>query len=143
MTVTINYLCDLTGFDRRTIQKRLSSLPQPANNQFDAPTALKLIYRPDSLDATHERAALDRVRRELAEIQKAERLGELIPAEVVKERWVSVAANTRAKLLTLPGRLAAVLVGSDQSHATIEREARKIVHEVLVELVSGRARDGD
>ena len=101
MPISINYIADLTGFDRRTIQKRLRSIPKPPDNLYDSHTALRLIYCPDLLDPSQERAKLDQVRRELAEIQREERLGNLIPADVVLDRWCSEASRIRAKLLNL------------------------------------------
>ena len=138
MQCSINQLSELTGRDRRTIKKRIEALPTDDKGRYDSSQALPLLYgSKGELDPSQERAKLDQVRRELAEIQRDERLGNLIPADVVLDRWSSEASRIRAKLLNLPGRLATVLTGADQSHASIEADSRKLIYEALAELSSG------
>ena len=132
MLVTINYLADITGKDRRTIQKRLTDLKPVDEYSYSSKEALAAIYCPGTLDAVQERAQLDKARRELVELQKAEKIGELIPAEKVSEHWNRQAGNVRAKLLNLPGRLAATV--PSENPIEIEQAARVLVYEALQEL---------
>lgn len=132
MLVTINYLADLTGKDRRTIQKRLTDLKPVEEYSYASKEALTAIYNPSALDAVQERAQLDRARRELVELQKAEKIGELIPAEKVSAYWNRQAGNVRAKLLNLPGRLAATIPCDNPIE--IEKATRVLVYEALQEL---------
>jgi phage terminase Nu1 subunit (DNA packaging protein) len=132
MRCTINYLADLTGKDRRTIQKRLTDLKPSDDLTYPSKDALAAIYNPFALDAVQERAQLDRARRELVELQKAEKIGELIPAEKVSAHWNRQAGNVRAKLLNLPGRLAATIPCDNP--VEVEKATRVLVHEALQEL---------
>lgn len=136
MQVSISALARMTKKDRRTVTRRLEDLPPDAAGEYACHEALARIYDADALNPAMERAKLDRVRTEIAEIQKAERLRELIPADAVRASWERMTANARAKLLNLPGRLAVVAVGV----ATIqeaERAARELIHEALSELSRG------
>ena len=81
---------------------------------------------------------LARARREtalasLAEIELQVRRGELIPADAVQSHWEMMAANTRGKLLNLPGRLAASVMGCSTIQEA-ERQAMALVREALEEL---------
>lgn len=133
MRVTLNKLVELTSKDRRTILKRIASLAPDASNTYDSAEALRLIFNPDLLDPNQERAKLDAERREITEIKKRILLRELIPADAVQTHWSNMVANTRAKLLNLPSRLAAVSVGVPTIQEA-ERHATDLIHEALLEL---------
>ena len=90
--------------------------------------------RQSSLDEYNEaRAKKERHLAELAEIEVAVKRGELIPADAVQLHWELMAANTRAKLLNLPGRLAASTMGCATLQEA-ERAAMALVREALEEL---------
>ena len=105
-TISINKLSTLTGRDRRTITKRLATLAPNTQGEYLASEALRLIYNPDELNPTQERARLDAARREMLEIQKSVAEGELVHIDKVTTVWESIVSNARAKLLNLPPRLA-------------------------------------
>ena len=133
MLMSINKLSEVSGRDRRTITKRLSGIAPSEDGKYDSAMALQAIFNPEELNPLQERALLDKARRELAELTKAERTRELVPAPVVQEHWAQMIAAARGKLLNLPGRLAATAVGV----ATIqeaERAARELINEALMEL---------
>lgn len=73
---------------------------------------------------------------DLAEMEAAEKRGELIRADDVLKQWTDVLASVRAKLLALPTKLAARTAPPDRL-TVVEAEARKIVHEALTEMASG------
>lgn len=84
-------------------------------------------------DYDAERARLTFHQANTAALEEARKRKELIPSEEVKSHWESMAANTRAKLLNLPGRLATAL--NEQSTVQErERVARELIHEALIEL---------
>jgi len=141
MRVTINFLADLTGKDRRTIQKRLADMSPAADNTYPSASALLAIFCPDGgLDPAQERAALDRARRELVEIQKSEKEKSLLSAEGVLQHWSRLIGNARSRLLNLPGRLAVECSGKSQHE--IGQIAKAIVYEALSELaVTGLPND--
>ncbi|QXP89116.1 hypothetical protein [Methylococcus capsulatus] len=90
-----------------------------------------------SYDLEAERARLAHHQANLASMEEQTQRAELIPADVVKERWCTLAANVRAKLLNLPGR-GAVKVAGLESVQEIEKELRALVYEALSELAAGK-----
>ena len=84
-------------------------------------------------DYAEARARRETALASLAEIELQVRRGELIPADAVQTHWEMMAANTRGKLLNIPGRLAAsVMVCATIQEA--ERAAMALVREALEEL---------
>jgi phage terminase Nu1 subunit (DNA packaging protein) len=73
---------------------------------------------------------------DLAEMEAAEKRGDLIPAADVQREWTDVLARIRGKLLSLPTKLAARTASPDRLTA-VEAEARRIVHEALTEMSEG------
>lgn len=139
MLITRNFLSDLTGLDRRTITKRLGNIPpvsDDAESRYDSKTALEALYSPDALNAVQEKAKLDKVRRELAELQKAERLRQLIPSDVVEKEWTDILMNVRARLLQVPTRIAAE-VPTDVA-SVVESKVRDLIYEALQDLARGK-----
>lgn len=141
MIVSINKLAELTGKSRNTIRKRLAPLLSESDSPtlahaLDSVRALSLIYGEgaEGLDPQQEKALLDRTRRELAELDLEERRGHLIAAETVSQKWDTIAANIRAKLLNLPGRLTTATHGTTMEET--ERVARRLIHETLSELAA-------
>ena len=142
MKVSITTLSEWTQHDRRTIKRRLDGLDFEDNGRggylYDSASALRRIYlgnpsEDSDLDPPRERAALDRARRHLAEIELEVKRGNLIPVERVQETWQTLAANVRSRLLALPGRLAVATTGTATLQDS-EREAKKLIHECLSEL---------
>lgn len=84
-------------------------------------------------DYNAEKARLTYHQANISALDEETKRKTLIPAEVVKEHWESMAANTRAKLLNLPGRLAVAVTGSDTLQDA-EKAARELIHEALNEL---------
>lgn len=90
--------------------------------------------RQSSLDEYNEaRAKKERHLAELAEIEVAVKRGELVPADLIQRHWETLAANTRGKLLNLPGRLAASVMGVSTIQEA-ERQAMALIREALEEL---------
>jgi phage terminase Nu1 subunit (DNA packaging protein) len=138
--VSINELAELTGRDRRTIKKRLADLPSRRDGRsilFDSGRALSLIYGAtaddgQALDPSQERAALDRARRRLAELQHAEQSRELIPAGNIKAELGKAVHACRSHLLALPVQLAGRCVNATSQE--VQNEAKALVHHALDEL---------
>lgn len=86
-------------------------------------------------DLNAEKARLTYHQANISALEEEIKRKNVIPADTVQEHWEGLVANTRAKLLNLPGRLATKVVGA----ATIqdaEREARELIHEALQELAT-------
>ena len=87
----------------------------------------------ETYDLNAEKARWTYHQANISAIEEEIKRKNVIPADAVQSHWEGMVANTRAKLLNLPGRLATKVVGA----ATIqdaEREARDLIHEALMEL---------
>jgi len=93
--------------------------------QHDVPNELKL-----------ERAHLIKVRRELAELDLAEKRGELVPIQVTVDEFSRACLELRAQLLLIPSKWAPQL--ANRSKREVERELRKAVDDALDALSQGR-----
>ena len=80
-----------------------------------------------------EKARLTKLQADFKEIELAELKGKLIPMELVLEAWMGHVSNARAKLLAMPQKAAAQVVGVD-SYVEIEQLLTVLVHESLDEL---------
>jgi phage terminase Nu1 subunit (DNA packaging protein) len=88
----------------------------------------------DKLDPAQERAKLDATRRQVAELQLAERRRELIPRPAVVDTWTRIIVVVRGRLLALPVRLASEC--GHRGPAEIQATAKRLVYEALTELAN-------
>lgn len=86
-------------------------------------------------DLVSERARLAHHQANIAALDEETKRKTLIPAEQVRAKWQDMLASFRARLLSLPTRIAASCVGLDES--AIEKAARDLVHQSLDELSRG------
>lgn len=91
--------------------------------------------QPELHDARLERARLLKAQADGKELENEILRAEVIPTEVVKDVWSQVIGACRARLLTLPNRLAANF-GALTDYATTEEHARALVDEALNELAN-------
>lgn len=87
----------------------------------------------ESYDFNAERARLTYHQANISALDEEIKRKNVIPAEVVQERWENMAGNVRSKLLNLPGRLAVAVTGHSTTQDA-ERAARELIHEALNEL---------
>lgn len=90
-------------------------------------------------DLTTERARLAHHQANIAALDEDVKRKTLIPADLVKQKWQDMQASARAKLLSLPTKVAASCVGLPEIQ--IEATARGIVNEALDELARGNGAD--
>lgn len=136
MLVTIHRLAELTGIHRETIRKRCSHLiPENKRSpEVESTQALPLIYGVDNdYDYDTEKARLTHHQANIASLEEEIKRKNLLPADVVQSHWESLAANTRGKLLNIPGRLANSVMGTETVQEA-ERAAMELVREALEEL---------
>lgn len=84
-------------------------------------------------DYDAEKARLTFHQANIQQLEESIRRKDVIPADQVKEHWASLVSNARAKLMSLPGKIAVRVVGA----ATVqeaEREAKAMIYEALDEL---------
>ena len=85
------------------------------------------------LDYTQERAKLTRLQAEKVTLELEQQRGKLLPMELVIAAWQGHIANARAKLLALPPKAAAQVVGME-SYLEVEQVITELTHEALDEL---------
>jgi len=85
------------------------------------------------LDYTQERAKLTRLQTEKVKLELEQQRGKLLPLEMVILAWQGQIANARAKLLALPPKVAAQVLGME-SYVELEHTIRDIIYEALDEL---------
>jgi phage terminase Nu1 subunit (DNA packaging protein) len=79
------------------------------------------------------RADLEQEKARLAELERMQLEGELIPAGEVERRFEDMAARVKAKMLSIPGKVAPQLIAvSDLGEA--DAIIKKAIHEALEEL---------
>lgn len=71
----------------------------------------------------------------LAEYEEKQKAGELIEVDAVRQEWRQILSNVRAKLLSLPTKLASRALGAD-TLAQMEALLAEGVHEALQELAA-------
>lgn len=134
--LSISQLHELTGRERRWIKKRLADravTPVSRTGRsmlYTARDALDAIYDRDGLDPATEQARLHQARRELAELDLAEKRREFVPAAQVEAAWTKVATMIRAKILAVAVKVAQVLAATSdpkECHAIVE----EALHEAL------------
>ena len=85
-------------------------------------------------DLTEERARLAHHQANIAALDEKVKEKHLIPSEVVLSRWVDIAANVRARLLSIPPQLAATCVNLPREE--IEKRAVDLIRTALEELAN-------
>src|SRR5687768_16967081 len=89
----------------------------------------------EGLDLTAERARLAKEQADKLEMENAASRGELLPRAEVVSALQAVFARCRARLLSLPTKLAPLIVG-EESPAVVQDRITAGVHEALDELRS-------
>jgi hypothetical protein len=134
---SLNALEELTGFDRRTIKRRLSSLePDKAGRAhlYQTVEALPLLYARDGsvYDTDKERARLLHHQANIAALDEKIKEKSLIPYDVVVDRWQMILANFRAKALGMPSALASVC--ADSSRDDVQKQSDGLIRQMLEDL---------
>jgi len=125
----------LTTKDVRTVQRVISDaglLPLSKKGRvayFHSTDALKAIYR--SGESAKER--LDVARAEIAELDLAERRGEVLPAVQVGEGQAKRETRVRARFLAMPSNLAGQIAPPGKIQQ-VEALLTTAIHEALAEL---------
>ena len=141
--LSVSQLSDLSGKTRETCAKRLKNAalvaaPGPRNAQlYESDKALAAIY--GAVEGGDQGALM---RAKVADLEAATTIknlriaverGHLIPGEIVEKVWCGFTTAARAKLLSLPYRLASTC-HSKPDFAVIESAARALIYESLEEL---------
>lgn len=140
MQVSITELHNLTGQDRRRITKALANLDSKPGKKgaklYESTDAIPLLYLAEEgsvLDPQKERARLTHHQANIAALEEKELEGELVRRSAVVAEVSEAIANCRAKLLSLPSKMASVVAGMSEV-ADIRGALQDNVHEALDEL---------
>ncbi len=87
-------------------------------------------------DITEEKTRLTKAQADKAQLDVAVLEGKLIPTDMVEQTWLNYIANCRARLLTLPNKVAHLVVACDEF-----QEAEKIIKESIYEALEELAQD--
>jgi phage terminase Nu1 subunit (DNA packaging protein) len=115
-------LAELTGIEYRTVARALKPLvPTPGKQRallYESRDALPLLYgevkgkHKNDLELQQERARLARAQANVTEIQEAELRGQVVRAEVAIAHWQNLVSISRAKLLSMPAKIAHLVLGA-------------------------------
>ena len=146
-TQPITVIARLLDLTERRVQQlaRDGVIPRSERGRYDLIGAVRgyVRYLRDQIlkdgaataDYGVERARLMRARADLAEMEAAQKRGELIPAREVVTAWIEVVALLRARLLVLPDKIAP-LAHDAQTIPQARDIVRNAVHEALAELAA-------
>ena len=95
--------------------------------------AARYTKKDGSGDIAEEKTKLTAAQARKAELEADQLEGSLIPAELVQDTWVNLISNARAKMLSLPSRLAHLLITID-SYTEAEKLLKENINEALQEL---------
>ena len=144
---SISRLSELSGFDRRTIRKRLADLTPIREGRallYETQDALPLLYsygaEGDEFDLTEQRARLAFHQANNERLKEEERTGRLIPADAVEQAWLDHVTAARAVLLALPTKLAPIVM-SASTIREVEDFARDEIFRALDSLADETAPD--
>jgi len=144
MLVSITELHNLTEQDRRRITKAVADLKHKPGDKgaklYESTEALPLLYVSGcgGLDPQKERARLTHHQANIAALEEKELEGELVRRSEVVAEVSDAIANCRAKLLSLPSKMASVVAGMS-SVADIRNALQDGIYEALDELYNAYA----
>jgi len=151
---TLNALSNELGIDRRTLAKRLADLlpdrEQKSGRGVDKSWRLARVIvhlgppgtSEDELDLGQERARLARAQTEKAELENAVRRGQLLEVSLVERTWQNLMVALRARMLSLPTKLAMELASLTDANSVRARLTDEVA-ELLDEAAAHRPSDAD
>lgn len=142
MTLTQTQAAALRGISSRRLRQLESESenPPPRNEKGKYPIAefgewLKKIYSGAQHDYERERARLTHHQANEKALQVSILEGELVPLDQITNHWVSLSSNMRAKLLSLPTKVAQITL-ANTNLKNLEAAIRVLVYEALNEIAT-------
>jgi phage terminase Nu1 subunit (DNA packaging protein) len=89
---------------------------------------------PSELDAAHERARKDKAQADKTELEVARLKRQVVQWASVEKAWGGMLSRIRAKLLTLPSKIAPLVQASDGEYQSIVEITRRAVSDAMREL---------
>ena len=150
----VTTIAKLFGLSERRVQQLAQEgiIPKPEKNQYELVGSVRayinyLQQRAFGKGAapqdTHlERARLLKAQADMAEIELAERTGNLVTVERIEADWVAMVTACRAKLLGIPTKTA-YQISNLKDPEEIENFLKRTIHEALSELADYETDDED
>lgn len=98
--------------------------------------SLEVVASADYADYNRDRARREFHNANIAELEEAEKRGSLLPRDEMVAAYQGLVANCRAKLLSVPAKLAPQLLGVE-TMAEVEAILAESIREALAELERG------
>jgi len=147
---TITEISELAGIGREHVRKHIRKAKiESVKKKYPLHDVLLAIHRhrqEDNRRATTvgPRAEKIQIETDILRVKLDQMKGDLIPASEVKKTWSDLTIAARAKLLSIPTRLAASIVATaSQGPAAVEDELRLAISEALEELARDWQRIAD
>lgn len=143
----VSTISKLFGISERRVQQLAQEqiIPKPEKNQYELVGCVRayvsyLQQRAFGKGAAPkeihlERARLLKAQADIAEIELAERAGQLVVVERVEADWLAMVTACRAKLLSIPTKTA-YQISSLKDVQEIENFLKRVIYETLSELVT-------
>lgn len=150
----VSTIAKLFGISERRVQQLAQEgmIPKPEKNQYELVGCVRSYINYLQQRAfgkgigpqdTHlERARLLKAQADMAELDLAEKLGELVSVERVEADWLAMVSACRAKLLSIPTKSAYQVSNLKDTHE-IEKFLKRTIHEALSELANYEANEED
>lgn len=109
--LNVSELAEVSGYSPATVSARLNAAGvapvevKGTRKLFDAPQALGKLLGAREHDPAAERAALDATKREMLDLQIAEKRGELVQAHELDRALIELASATSARIQAIPDAL--------------------------------------
>jgi hypothetical protein len=160
--LTANAIAEALGMDRRSVMLRLGDISPDGEVHGRPAWMLKTFWKANTerraeaagasngssmVDDTgrgsyaKEQARLTAEKAKLAEMERLEREGRLLPADEVAQTWAAILGVIRTRLLALPAKCA-VRVGMARNAVEVQAILKVELREVLTELSSTAVRRG-
>ena len=149
-TWSISALAVELDLDRRALARRLDGLKPHSEKTVGKRTerlyklaaVVSHLYANgrNEIDLNQERGRLAVLQQEKLQLEIAELRGHLVKVSAVEARWQDLCAAMRAKLLSLPGKLAIAVAPPDKVQIAQDR-SQALVYEALSELSQGSTDD--
>lgn len=140
-TVKLEKVCQqVFGISTRRYRQlaKAGIVPEPVDGYIDFVLATKklieyyqkLVKGQGSLTLTEERARLVQIQASLAELEYEKALGNLVEKEEVIKVWSGMILSARARLLSIPSKVAPLLDGKDKA------ERKEILEQYIYEALN-------
>ena len=148
----VSTISKLFGISERRVQQLAQDgiIPKPEKNQYELVGSVRSYINylqqrafgkgVGTQDTFVERARLLKAQADMAEIELAERTGELVTVERVESDWLEMVTACRAKMLSIPTKTA-YQIAHLENPEEIEKFLKRVIYEALTEMAAYESED--